>query len=162
MRLPKLVQLATPVTRCWMLGWWKKKALSEGTVSELNRKFRQKSRQTWHVRVAVSADIRAAPSRPHSPSQSAKCGHFTHSHVRQVFITDCRKSGVVPVWWKWATERSYEVAWTLIRWFKHSNMTRENYDFTCLMSRQPSSAIPFLPHRKHSISMANTVWFFRY
>lgn len=96
------------------------------------------------------------PPGPTASSQFAKCRHLTHSHVRQVFIADCRKPEVVPQVWQWAAERSYEPSWTSFKWFKRSKMSRENYDFTCLMSVQPSSAILFLPHRKHSISIANT------
>ena len=37
---------------------------------------------------------------PTIPSHFAKCRHLTHSHVRQVFITDCRKPEVVPRGWQ--------------------------------------------------------------
>ena len=154
-RLPKLVQLATPVTGCWMLVEEWRMCFSEGNDSELNRKFREKPRKIWLGIVGVLADIRAATSRPHSPtpsSQFVKCRHLTHSHVRQVFITDCRKPDAVPLGWQWAAERS----WTSFKWFKRSKMRTENYDFTCLMSVQP--AVLLLPHRKHSISISKTYW----
>ena len=71
-RLPKLVQLATPVTGWWMLFEERRMCLSEGSDSEFNRKSREKPRQIWLGIVGVLAEIRAATSRPHSPQPIRK------------------------------------------------------------------------------------------
>ena len=81
-RLPKLVQLATPATGCWMLVEEWRMCFSDGNDSELNRKFREKPRKIWLGIVGVLADIRAATSRLHSPQPPANSQSAATSHIR--------------------------------------------------------------------------------
>jgi len=92
-RLPKLVQLATPVTGWWMLV--EECACQKEVIRNWTGSQRETTTDlTWHNRRFGRHSSRNLQA-PQLPSQFAKCHHLTHSHVRQVFITDCRKPEVV-------------------------------------------------------------------